>query len=169
MADDGGQFLVNNLKAGPYALIVQGRGYLESRVMAAGPEAGAANPRIALTRYAVIAGRVTDSEGYPEISTVVRTFAKGTTSSDWHSADERGEFRSGPLAPGVYYLAAKVDRGAGERVTYYPGVIDEASARPLTVVAGQVLRVELRTVPDGGVIVAGAITAPGGRPVAVCR
>jgi hypothetical protein len=24
MADDGGQFLVNNLKAGPYALIVQG-------------------------------------------------------------------------------------------------------------------------------------------------
>jgi hypothetical protein len=134
MADDGGQFLVNNLKAGPYALIVQGRGYLESRVMAAVPEAGAANLRIALTRYAVIAGRVTDSEGYPEISTVVRTFAKR---HDEQRLAFGGRARRVPL------------RAAGSR-SLLPGCQGESGSWRTRHLLSRGDRRSIRAAPDGG-------------------
>ena len=145
---------------------------------------------ILLKPYAVLAGRVTDFNGLPvsdsaiEIFTEVKRSPAGVHYSAVHvladgrqiaraheaHADHRGEFRIPRIDAGTYYVAAnKSGQGAWDdssnRVTYYPGVADLASARPVEIAAGRQVRADIQIVRQAGVRVAGRflnLAAPAG-------
>jgi hypothetical protein len=135
---------------------------------------------ISLKPYAVLAGRVTDFNGLPvpgsaiEVFTEVKRSPAGVHYSAVHvladgrqiarahqgRTDDRGEFRIPRIDAGTYYVAAtKSGQGAWDdssnRVTYYPGVLDLASARPVEIAAGRQVRADIQIVRQPGVRVAG--------------
>ena len=111
---------------------------------------------------AVIIGRVLDDEGEPlarvQIQVMRRRYFRGKQQlmpMGGNMTMDTGEFRIADLAPGRYWISAMYRRmsmfgegparNAGDKpeeeyvTTYYPGVIDQAGARPIDVVAGQEL------------------------------
>lgn len=112
---------------------------------------------IALTRGAVITGRVTDADGEPVILEKVRLFAvseQGRTVPSYlsygnysaYSTDDRGVYRLFGIPAGRYILAAGMDAGspigrmptgnAYYQLTYHPDVTDRANATVIEVAAG---------------------------------
>ena len=147
-----------------------------------------ASVSVALTPQAVITGKVTDPNGVacancrmevltsrpacgglagptvfsPDGSMQFTQVANTTT-------DDRGEFRAGRLAAGSYYL--RVDKQTAQdgwessyRETFFPHAIDLASAKPLDVQPGKVVRAEIEIVRLPGVRVAGKVIEPPGQP-----
>ena len=111
---------------------------------------------------AVIIGRVLDDEGEPlarvQIQVMRRRYFRGKQQlmpTGGNMTMDTGEFRIADLAPGRYWISAMYRRmgmfgegparNAGDKpeeeyvTTYYPGMIDQAGARPIDVVAGQEL------------------------------
>ena len=111
---------------------------------------------------AVIIGRVLDDEGEPlarvQIQVMRRRYFRGKQQlmpTGGNMTMDTGEFRIADLAPGRYWISAMYRRmsmfgegparNTGDKpeeeyvTTYYPGVIDQAGARPIDVVAGQEL------------------------------
>lgn len=138
-----------------------------------------AKATVPLTAQVVIAGKVTDPYGLPMAECQVELLAPrparpggaaipagpGDNPEVAHraqaSVDDRGEFRFFGLEPGKYYMvAAKTGTRSWEadyRITYYPGAIALASAKPLELAAGQQVRADIQIVRQGGVRVAGRI------------
>jgi hypothetical protein len=114
-----------------------------------------------LTPQAVITGRVLDDEGEPlarvQIQVMRHRYLRGKQQlmpMGGGQTIDTGEFRVADLAPGRYWLSAiyrgrmmmfgdgparnTVDKPEEEYVTtYYPDTTDQASARPIDLVAGQ--------------------------------
>jgi hypothetical protein len=107
-----------------------------------------------------ISGRVLTSNGRPSTGAQVQLYrlsyqtdgAPLLVQSRSAQADDRGEFRAYHLSPGTYYLAAAPNAGSfaargvgaagGVRPevpvrTFFPGVLDIAEARPLTLASGE--------------------------------
>ncbi|MEK6286057.1 MAG: carboxypeptidase-like regulatory domain-containing protein [Acidobacteriota bacterium] len=112
---------------------------------------------IALTRGAVITGRVTDADGQPLIQENVRLFAVSeqgrkesihlpNASFATYATDDRGVYRVFGLPPGRYIVCVGMDTGAPTSrmasgntyypATYHPDVADEAKATVVEVSAG---------------------------------
>ena len=114
-----------------------------------------------LIPQAVITGRVLDEEGEPlahvQIQVMAQRFFRAKRQlmpTGGAQTNDTGEFRVADLAPGRYWVSATyrgrnmmfgeaparntADKPEEEYVaTYYPGSIDQVSARPLDVQAGQ--------------------------------
>jgi hypothetical protein len=134
---------------------------------------------VPLTAQVVIAGKVTDPYGLPMAECQVELLAPrparpggaaipagpGDNPEVAHrgqaDVDDRGEFRFFGLEPGKYYMVATKTGtrswDADYRITYYPGAIALASAKPLELAAGQQVRADIQIVRQGGVRVAGRI------------
>ena len=123
---------------------------------------------IPLTPYAVIAGKVTEPNGYPRNNCPVAIQSKEndvlkTVLTAY--TDDRGEYRAARLAPGTYYVMA--DK-AGlwpstlrvYRATYFPAALDAASATPIVLTAGQQSRADIRLRQTPGVSVTGRVAIP---------
>jgi hypothetical protein len=79
-------------------------------------------------------------------------------------ADSRGEYRAGRLEPGTYLVLANKANGIARwtwqsnyRITYYPAALDQASAQPLNIEAGQQVRADIRILKQSGVSVSGQL------------
>jgi hypothetical protein len=121
---------------------------------------------IPLTPYAVIAGKITEPSGVERSGTGVSILSKqgdAFTTVATVQADDRGDYRAARLAPGTYYVVANklgpwMTIPANLRTTYYPRVLDAASATPLTLTAGQQLRADIQMRCEcGGAAVSGKI------------
>jgi len=133
---------------------------------------------VPLTAYAVITGRVTDPYGLPaedcRISVVgadgnpVRSGRAFTTAIGQLRTDEKGEFRAAGLPPGAYYVSATMTflRDTSLRTTYFPGAIDQASAKPVQLSAGQKTRTDIQIVQLTGVQITGRVISPPDSPAA---
>jgi hypothetical protein len=137
---------------------------------------------IPLVEYAAIAVKLMDPYGVPLAGGFVEVLAKrplpppgapvdGVALPDGQSymarlvgtgqirADSRGEFRVAPLEPGSYYVVAlksgSAARDPAARTTYYPGVLDLASAKLVEAGPGQTMRVDIALLQSAGVDVAG--------------
>ena len=122
---------------------------------------------IELKPYAAITGKVTEPNGGPRAGAPVKILVK--KGDDFATittvqADDRGEYRIAPLAPGTYYVMA--DKTGGWRMlqnrlraTFYPDAADASAATPLALAAGQEARADIRLLRAGGVVrVAGTLT-----------
>jgi hypothetical protein len=147
VTDGEGVFRMTGMRPGRYRLRAEKTGYLEgywSKRVNVRAEAGretAADP-VVMARQAVIAGRVTDADGEPVEQANVQVIPVRRSGPTYAAAtDDRGEFRVPRLEPGTYVvLAAKPPSRSvantpvnGEPLmvnapTYFPSVIDEASA-----------------------------------------
>ncbi|MGH9592326.1 MAG: carboxypeptidase regulatory-like domain-containing protein [Bryobacteraceae bacterium] len=162
--DTAGKFVFEDVAEGNYTLSAEKAGFVTQRYGArsTGSSGAVLNlvPGVALrdldikmTPQGVISGKVTDLDGDPVNGgrvTVMR-FAyprgrKQLQQTAGATIDDQGEFRVADLAPGRYYLSVTDNRapangpdkeGQDSNVTtYYPNVIEPASAAPLDVTAG---------------------------------
>jgi len=138
-----------------------------------------------LSRGGVITGKVTDSEGRPLIGESIsikatdnskRSVSTPNIDPRMYVTDDRGVYRIFGVPPGKYIVSS----GSGgsdmlalmgqrpKRVqTYYPGVADEARARPVDVTAGSETAVDIKLIaPDKGFSVSGlVIDGETGKPI----
>jgi hypothetical protein len=125
-------------------------------------------PRCSLTAYAVISGQVTDPNGVPLPEAEVEVLQQRPGGPPVHKAqiyaDDQGRFRAARLEAGTYYVVANRPQAAGwepdYHPTYYPGVVDPASARPLELAAGTKAQVDIRILRLAGVRIAGRLIKP---------
>jgi len=125
---------------------------------------------VALTKGAVIGGRVTDPDGLPMENARIQILRKGPVVQNGLAnihggqTNDKGEFRAGQLEAGTYYV--RVDQSGGGawessyRSTYYPRAIDLAGAKPLEIAAGQQARADIQIARVAGVRVSGRLIAP---------
>ena len=177
VTDAEGAYRFAGLKPGTYLLRVEKLGYLARSgrltgvTAAAGQETAAAD--LLLVKQAVLSGRVTDSDGEPVEQVNVQAIPV-RRSGPAHSAmtDDRGEFRIPRLAAGSYLILATKPMAnrmaanvaaAGEPLmanapTYYPSVLDDASASRVAVANGdERTGIEIRLQKTTAVRVAGKV------------
>jgi hypothetical protein len=181
VTDDSGKFRFSGLAPGVYGLRAERIGYLPPATsrgggarVAAGEEAKASD--IVLNRQGVISGRVTDADGEPVEQASVWAMPVGRGgAAGWRNgmSDDRGEFRIARLAAGAYKLMAmRQENGfatpvvaTGEAVmlyvpTYFPSVVEAASATQVTVGSGEERTgLEIRMRKSVAVRVAGRVTS----------
>ena len=139
-----------------------------------------------LSRGGVITGKVIDSEGHPLVGEAISL--KGTDASKpavsssnadqrMYSTDDRGVYRIFGVRPGRYIVSTGTSSNPmlgfisqrPRRVqTYYPGVMDEARAKPVDVTAGsETSGVDIKLIAaDKGFTVSGrVIDADTGKPI----
>ncbi|MEI9975996.1 MAG: carboxypeptidase-like regulatory domain-containing protein [Ignavibacteriota bacterium] len=85
------------------------------------------------------------------------------------TVDDRGQYRSGLLGPGTYYVGviAQISPDFWDRTwrsTYYPHALDLASAKPIQLSAGQQVRADLQVIKQVGIKVGGRISVPSYEP-----
>jgi protocatechuate 3,4-dioxygenase beta subunit len=138
----------------------------------------------ALTRGAVITGKVTDDKDRPVIAAPVNAY-KFDPDGDrqrlnlfnpmyrrWET-DDRGVYRIFGLEAGRYLVAAGIDpserrTSAGYRPTFYPNAADEAHAKVVEVESGgEAANVDIRveTLAEGYVVTGRVVDADSGEPV----
>ncbi len=138
----------------------------------------------ALTRGAVITGKVTDENGRPVIAAPVNVYTlnvygyrRDRPSFDssfyrWET-DDRGVYRIYGLELGRYLVAAGSDSaigaaGAGYRLTYHPDAVDETKARVVEVGSGEEaanIDIKVAPSPKGYVVTGRVVDADSGEPV----
>src|SRR5688572_12233679 len=111
--------------------------------------------RIAMLRESSIHGRVMDASGRPALRVPVSLLQyayddEGTrqlvSATGNVYTDDRGEYRFFGLSPGEYYLRAYVDSPVDRfAAVYYPGSANKQSAEPLSVKAGEEIRLNAIT------------------------
>jgi hypothetical protein len=163
-ADDSGGFCFARLDPGVYRILAQRAGYIDNEMRAAvdmETKLASAPLKIEINPNAVIAGKVSDSDGEPlerarvDIWTRTRTprgFEPNSEDSTFSGPD--GSFRFSALTGGTYYLSASRpaerppwsfrfldDKGQAlgyvGMETFYSGSFTFAAATPLAVEAGQ--------------------------------
>jgi len=185
-SDEDGRFRFENLKLESYTLRVDAPGFLEPDyrnvcITRVDPP----KEVIRLTPSAVITGRVTDPDGVPLEGAYLELLAKRHAgmppgppwmgNADFAplkqgATNDKGEYRFAGLKPGTYYVV--VNRGhlvnsaweSTYQATYFGGVTDLSSAKPMELAAGQQVRADIRVVRQAGVRVAGRIIKPPGAP-----
>ena len=184
--DSSGVFAFDNVPAGNYLVSAQRNGFVRSNspgvTVAAGQEVTGGT--IKLTPHSVIAGKVVDEDGEPLIGAMVAVseerYVRGKRTLNTRSStnvNDLGEYRLYGLPPGRYYLSVDPRRQFGPPVNrtresnlalvtvYYPGVIEQSQATPITLTPGQEARgidLQVRRVPT--VHVRGIVTDENGAP-----
>jgi Carboxypeptidase regulatory-like domain len=191
--DDAGHFRFSGLTGAGYSLAAQQVGFMglhDGPLSPTGIARESVQPgqpvRIALIRYAVIAGTVTDASGAPVPNCLVNVMRKvpldanlpgrtdlrlpdGTSRLEGvaHAlTDQRGAYRVARLGPGAYYVAAlahpfALDGQTSPRETYYGGTLDFGTATPIAAVAGRtVSSANIQLIDQAGVRISGQIVQP---------
>lgn len=165
-SDPTGEYRFTDLPAGRYWIRASRPGFVPLRYGAADPlepgryvdlpEGGVvSNINFTLPRGAVISGQILDEFGEPVLDADVRAMRyqtragqrQLTIASRVRQTDDLGAFRIFGLLPGTYYISAVPRRRdpvtdanqeteGGYAPTYYPGTVDLAQARPVTVPVG---------------------------------
>jgi hypothetical protein len=168
--DAQGDFVFDDLEPGRYSINAQRSGYVsggQAIVLAT----GTVRVALKLAQGGLIAGRVVDDEGEPFRRARLTVYRKRYVNSRWvlmpsqsASTDDDGNFAIGGLPAGKQYLSAEDSQAAalssamtGARqtsqqqpaetyvTTYFPGVIDPASATGVEIAPGAEVRgIELR-------------------------
>ena len=181
VTDESGTYRFSGLAPGVYGLRAEKIGYISPLTargsgprVAAGEEAKGSD--IVLNRHGVISGRVTDADGEPVERVGVWAMPAGrgkSMNARQGMSDDRGEFRIAQLVAGAYKLVAmRPENGfatpvvaAGEAVmlyapTYFPSVLEAASATAVTVGSGEERTgLEIRLRKSVAVRVAGRVTS----------
>ena len=181
VTDDSGTYRFAGLAPGVYGLRAEKTGYIPPVTargsgprVAAGEEAKGSD--LIQNRQGVISGRVTDADGEPVeyVNVMAVPAGRGKVMNPRQAmSDDRGEFRISRLTPGPYKLVAmRQENGfatpvvaAGEPVmlyapTYFPSVMDAASASEVTVGSGEERSgLEIRLRKTVAVRVAGRVTS----------
>ncbi|HSO76054.1 MAG TPA: carboxypeptidase-like regulatory domain-containing protein, partial [Blastocatellia bacterium] len=177
-----GRYRIEGLPAGKYditpsapALVILGD-KMETQVIVPG-NATVERIDFSLTRGGVISGKITDNEGRPVIAAPVSLKPVDTSySASFYSmagnrmffTDDRGVYRVFGLPAGRYLVSAgnndgspfgQFSGGPSRIRTYYPGVTDEPSAKPVEVAAGaEALGVDIKLgVSTKGFVVSGRV------------
>jgi hypothetical protein len=146
--DAAGRFHIEGLAAGPRCLAISRTGYVPvRRTVTLAAFQNLTGLKIALTPQAVIAGRVTDRDGWPAEGSrigVLQLDANGALSPIQRiivSTDDRGEFRIGGLSPGRYCVRAEpasgIDGGESYVETYYPAALTAKDAGQIELKTGE--------------------------------
>jgi hypothetical protein len=83
--------------------------------------------------------------------------------------DDRGQYRSSLLEPGLYYIAI-VSQHAPDfwdrtwRSTYYPHALDMESAKAIELSQGQQMRADIQVIRQAGIRVSGRVAVPSHDP-----
>ncbi len=190
LTDADGRYRVAGLPAGRYTVTAVKSGFVTGSAQdpgSTGIELAAGEERIgvdiALLRAGVIAGRVLDEDGSPFEGARVevwRTRAadgrRGLSAVGRAVTDDRGDFRIGGLAPGVYLVSASdpawdaVEDDRGDRPsyppTYYPGVaLPEEAARIVVLAGGETTGIEFTFRLVRPVRISGRLVAHDERPL----
>jgi hypothetical protein len=186
--DAQGNFVLEDLDSGRYSITVQRSGYVSgSQVVQVAN--GTARVELKLAQGGLIAGRVVDEYGEPFRRARIAVYRKRYANSRWTLApsqsattDDDGNFVIGGLPAGKHYLSAEDSQAAGlnSRVmggrqaspeqptetyvtTYYPGVIDAASATGFEIAPGTETRgIEIRMKKSRSYSVRGKAVYPSG-------
>ena len=168
--DAQGSFLFENLDPGRYNLSAERTGYLRATYSANGRSASSVldltsgqqltGISLKMTPQAVISGTITNEDGEPYPNAVVSvshfSYVNGhkqlQPSGGIVISNADGVFAVGNLPAGSYYLSAADQSGNRQErrgregpqqsyvTTYHPGATDQASAIPIKVTAGAVVR-----------------------------
>jgi hypothetical protein len=176
MTTDDGRFSVTGMAPGRYEIFAERRGYIPFTAMDS--ETGFLELKagetvndlgLKLLPWAVISGRVLDSNGIPMENTYVQALSGNHLR--FAGTNDRGEFRIGELHPGRYLIRAfspsqemppeiRTD-GTAELHhgrTYYPSSASPRSAAPVQARAGQETGgIEIRLLPSPILSVSGAV------------
>jgi hypothetical protein len=193
--NDQGGFEIRELPAGDYTVSAQKGGYVRAALgqrrqsepgrtltVRDGEKVDAGT--IALMRGGVITGRVMDEIGEPVMDINVRVLRKVWMRGRQRLAqvnaggqtNDLGAYRVYGLPPGEYYVSA-VSRGFGRMFgqddtaveyapTFFPGTTDAASARTVTVQAGQETLVDLSLIQTRVTKLTGLVMGTSGKPLA---
>ena len=174
-----GRFRVRVAKNGfPIAEYGQSRAVQQGKVLSLGDGQQLQNVDIALTRGAVVTGRLVDGGGEPLEGVLVQPWLSlfdGTgvviTDSETRSrrTDDRGEYRLDGLLPATYYIVAGAERSTNARKglpVYYPGRAALLEAEAIRLDEGQELSGLVMTFdPPLGARVSGRAVDSTGRPL----
>lgn len=194
ITDSDGRYRLEGVPAGTYyitpsapALVSLAADKLENYVTVTG-DAIIERIDFSLTRGGVISGKITDNEGRPVIAALVSLKPVGNSySADFYSmsrdrmffTDDRGIYRLFGLPAGRYLVSAgNSDNSPFGQVftvpsrgrTYYPGVTDEPSAKPVEVAAGaEALGVDIKlgTTAKGFVVSGRIVDAETRKPAGI--
>jgi hypothetical protein len=179
-----GEFSFDGVPQGRMQVIAQKPGYFAGRggvpqrptVFIAGPDSGKLS--IKLWPEAIISGRVLGKDGEPLENANIRVEKSGSGAARMYlrqnsvMTDEDGNFRIAELPPGEYVvalLAGNVNRRMlGSRsvqgveaypaIVYYPAGIEESSAEPVKLSAGQHVELNFSVLPRPAYKVAGVVS-----------
>jgi hypothetical protein len=124
-----------------------------------------------MVAFALITGRVTDPYGVPMAGATIEIDAAATPGAPSArpyrastTADSTGVYRAAALDPGTYLVAANKPNGipgwawqTNYRVTYYPGALDAASAKRVTLVPGQQVHADIQILKQPGISLSGHV------------
>lgn len=204
-SDPAGQYRFTDLPAGRYWIRASRPGFVPLRYGATEPlepgryvdvaEGGVVSSvNFTLPRAAVISGQVLDEFGEPVLDAEIRAMRyqtqagqrRLTAASRVRLTDDLGAFRIFGLLPGTYYISAvprwrdpvtddNQETESGHAPTYYPGTIDLAQARSVTVpLGGEVSGINfgitaIRTARIRGMVVDSASRPAGGAQMTAVR
>ena len=200
LTDSRGHFIFTGVPPGVYEVHASKAGYVREgyrlegettkEILELKPGDKLDKVQFRLTQAGVILGRVTDENGEPVAGVEMDALVPGLFKQDvvMHAAAGRfamtndlGEYRLYGLAPGAYYLAARVVHdgelmnslgllGLTTRPTlYYPGVTNRREAARIRIKAGQEMRIDFPLRVPKMFIVSGRVVDPLGRPEARAR
>jgi protocatechuate 3,4-dioxygenase beta subunit len=181
--DSDGRYRIEGLPAGKYQVAVSSRVLVSSGSSSDENEVTVADGTLegidfSLLRAGVITGKVTDSDGHPVINERISiNEASATTSSTisffssmgdrMYYTDDRGVYRVFGLQPGKYKVSAGAENPIFEMLlkrprrvrTFYPGVADEARARPIELTEGaEINGIDIKLgIVDKGFVISGRI------------
>jgi protocatechuate 3,4-dioxygenase beta subunit len=191
--DDEGRFEFREMVAGEYSISVRKPGYASlgygqrrwnepSRPVTLRDGEVFDKANVALHRGGVVTGRVVDEVGEPVLEAQVRvmrqTWVRGKRrmmTAGGNQTNDLGIYRVFGLPPGEYFVSAMTrggmrgfardDTPVEYAPTYYPGVPDAATARPVTVTASQETLADFSLAPTRVTRISGMVLSSLGKPV----
>jgi hypothetical protein len=183
---DDGTFLFRNVPPGNYVLQAARGGYIpesygpapinySAPMQQLAPGQKLSGIRLALTKGAVISGRLIDDRGELVVGAVVQAL-KTTYSGGLRErksvlstvSNDLGEYRLFMLRPGEYHISVIPSRQRETIPLYFPGTIDAKAAQPLDLHEGETLAgVNFPSIPTRTRRVTGSVQGHGGDPVGV--
>ena len=185
VTDVNGKFTIKGVTPGLFVLIAEAEGYFSFGETSAATRARkdiAVNESqqtdagaLELVPGAAISGRVAGPDGQPLTAATVQVFQASYvrdrlvfTLARTARTDDLGDYRLFWLPPGEYYVRAQYRTSNDSRSerygrVYFPGIVDEDAAPPISVSAGaEVSGIDLRVpvMPVSGVKVSGHVISP---------
>jgi protocatechuate 3,4-dioxygenase beta subunit len=191
VTDADGQFTIENVQPGPYGVIIERPGFVQSNsggrltTIFVQPGSGKNDLNLHMQAAAVITGKIVDLDGDPMRDVGVSATRAGAVGARRNSneygngaTNDLGEFRISDLRAGRYKITASPPQGArasnpkdgtsGKEqsvylTTYYPGALDEGQAAAVEVHSGAETRINFGLLTGRTYRVSGLVTGiPGG-------